>query len=51
MLCLILGVSTIQKFVIRTVLSLFDAAPSITPSPRVTRILVPGKDRVMRKPC
>ena len=22
-----------------------------TPSPRVTRILVPGKDRVMRKPC
>ena len=24
---------------------------SNTPSPRVTRILVPGKDRVMRKPC
>ena len=23
----------------------------ITPSPRVTRILVPGKDRVRRKPC
>ena len=22
-----------------------------TPSPRVTRILVPGKNRVMRKPC
>ena len=28
-----------------------DSKKRTTPSPRVTRILVPGKDRVMRKPC
>ena len=34
-------------FMLTYTLSLFYC----TPSPRVTRILVPGKDRVMRKPC
>ena len=46
-----LNLSTNIQFIIDFTSKLLNVLLYNTPSPRVTRILVPGKNRVMRKPC